>query len=481
MRAVLSSRCSRTVEFALNFDSTGSILPREESRVLVVVCLGTFFHMQSVGSISVSLSAIQKEFDATLAAVQWIGLMGSIMLCSLSLCFGRAGDLIGRRTIFKTGLTLYTAGAGLAAFSGTFPQLLASRCVMALGLAMAAPMAAAIIASAHGHEHRGRALGLLAASIALGRTTGPTIGGAILQLWGWRAVFLANCIFGVATCVTMFLIVKDKEERRKVSVDYLGVISLVVGFPSFLIALTAGTRQGWDASGILLWLALAAAGIVTFVWRELHAEVPLMNLRYFRSIPFVRSMLSLILATLAFYPVSIFGPIYLLNVVGTAPLTAGLAMATLPLCTTLLSPLSGRLADRFNPRWVAIIGLCIILLGVFFYARLGEESTLIWIVFVLSILGAGIGLFVPANDKAAFSTVPSRDYGMLAAMLTAFGTGSGALGTTVAVALAEVAKKTRMSGDAAGFADDQQFAFSLLLPLAALAVLVTLLGKRERG
>ncbi len=436
--------------------------------------------MQSVGSISVSLSAIQKEFDATLAAVQWIGLMGSIMLCSLSLCFGRAGDLIGRRTIFKAGLTLYTAGAGLAAFSGTFPQLLASRCVMALGLAMAAPMAAAIIASAHGHEHRGRALGLLAASIALGRTTGPTIGGAILQLWGWRAVFLANCIFGVATCVTMFLIVKDKEERRKVSVDYLGVISLVVGFPSFLIALTAGTRQGWDASGILLWLALAAAGIVTFVWRELH-EVPLMNLRYFRSIPFVRSMLSLILATLAFYPVSIFGPIYLLNVVGTAPLTAGLAMATLPLCTTLLSPLSGRLADRFNPRWVAIIGLCIILLGVFFYARLGEDSTLIWIVFVLSILGAGIGLFVPANDKAAFSTVPSRDYGMLAAMLTAFGTGSGALGTTVAVALAEVAKKTRMSGDAAGFADDQQFAFSLLLPLAALAVLVTLLGKRERG
>ena len=437
--------------------------------------------MQSVGSISVSLSAIQKEFDATLAAVQWIGLMGSIMLCSLSLCFGRAGDLIGRRTIFKTGLTLYTAGAGLAAFSGTFLQLLASRCVMALGLAMAAPMAAAIIASAHGHEHRGRALGLLAASIALGRTPGPTIGGAILQLWGWRAVFLANCIFGVATCVTMFLIVKDKEERRKVSVDYLGVIALVVGFPSFLIALTAGTRQGWDASGILLWLALAAAGIVTFVWRELHAEVPLMNLRYFRSIPFVRSMLSLILATLAFYPVSIFGPIYLLNVVGTAPLTAGLAMATLPLCTTLLSPLSGRLADRFNPRWVAIIGLCIILLGVFFYARLGEDSTLIWIVFVLSILGAGIGLFVPANDKAAFSTVPSRDYGMLAAMLTAFGTGSGALGTTVAVALAEVAKKTRMSGDAAGFADDQQFAFSLLLPLAALAVLVTLLGKRERG
>jgi len=256
---------------------------------------------------------------------------------------------------------------------------------------------------------------------------------------------------------------------------------LVVGFPSFLIALTVGTRFGWDASDIVFWLALAAVGIVSFVWRELHAEAPLMNFRYFRSIPFVRSMLSLVLATLAFYPVAIFGPIYLLNVIGTAPLAAGLAMAALPLCTTLISPLSGRLADRFNPRWAAVLGLCVVLLGVFFYARLGEDSTLIWIVFVLSIIGTGIGLFVPANEKAAFSTVPSRDYGMLAAMLTAFGTGSGALGTTVAVALAEVAKRSRIGGDAVGFAYEQQFAFWTLLPLAALAVLVSLVGKRERS
>jgi EmrB/QacA subfamily drug resistance transporter len=459
--------------------SAGLILRREESLVLLVVCLGTFFHIQSVGSISVSLSAIQKEFDTSLAAVQWIGLMGSIMLSSLSLCFGRAGDFIGRRTIFKIGLTLYTAGAGLAALSETFLQLLASRCVMALGLAMAAPMAAAIIASAHGHESRGRALGLLAASVALGRTTGPTIGGFILHVWGWRAVFLANCLFGIATCVTLFLIFKGKEERRQVSVDVLGVVSLIVGFPSLLIALTAGTRFGWDASEIVLWLGLAAAGLISFVWRESQAEAPLMNLGYFRSLPFLRTMLSIVLATLAFYPVAIFGPLYLLNVIGTSPLVAGLAMAVLPLCSTFFSPLSGRLADRSDPRWVAILGLCVILFGVFFYARLGEGSTLIWIVIVLSILGAGIGLFIPANEKAAFSTVPSRDYGMVSAMLTAFTTGSGALGTTIAVALAEFSKKSRLEGDAAGFAHDQQFAFTILLPLAALAVLITLMGKRQ--
>jgi len=344
---------------------------------------------------------------------------------------------------------------------------------------MAAPMAGAIIASLHGDESRGRALGLLAASTALGRTTGPTIGGFILQFWGWRAVFFANCIFGIATCLTLFLIFKGKEERRKVSFDSLGGLSLAIGFPSLLIALTVGTGAGWDGSAIMLWLALAAAGIVSFVWRELHTEAPLMNLRYFKSIAVVRCMLSLILATLVFYPVSIFGALYLLNVVRVPPLSAGLVMAILPLFTTMLSPVSGRLADRLDPRQVSRVGLLTIFLGLFLYTRLDEGSTLVWIVFVLSVLGSGIGLFVPANEKAAFAAIPNRDYGMLSAMLTAFGTGAGALGTAVAVALTEASRKYHASSDPLGFAYDQQFAFASLLPLAALAVLISLLGKKR--
>jgi MFS family permease len=463
-----------------NLFQQAPILPKENSRVHLIVCLGTFFHIQSIGSISVSLAAIQKEFDASLAAIQWIGLMGAIMLSSLSLCAARIGDLFGRRKIFKTGLSLYAMGAGLAAFSSSFPQLLAFRCIMALGLAMAAPLAAAIVASVHAHESRGQALGLLAASIALGRTTGPTIGGFILELWGWRAVFFANCIFGVATCLALFLVLQGDEERRQIYADVWGVVSLLIGFPSFLIGLTLGTRFGWDTWAIVPWVGLAILGFASFVWRESRAPWPLINLHYFRNTALLKPLLSLVLATLAFYPISIFGPLYLFNSIGISPLLAGFAMASLPMCTTLLSPLSGRLADHSNPRSVASLGLCVIVLGVFLYARLGNESTLVWIIFVLCIVGAGIGLFLPANEKAAFSAVRSGDYGMLSAMLTAFGTASGVLGTTAAVALMEAANRSRIGSDvAAGFAYDQQFAFSLLIPPAALAVLLTMVGKRQ--
>lgn len=462
------------------FHPEGSALRKEELRVLVIVCLGSFFHIQSIGSINVSLAAIQKEFGVSLAAVQWIGLMGSIMLSSLSLCFGRAGDLIGRKKIFNIGLTLYTLGAGLAAFSASFPHLLGFRCLMAIGLAMAAPMAGAIIATTYSHESRGQALGLLASSIALGRVTGPTIGGFILHLWSWRAVFLANSLFGVGTCVALFWGLRGKEERRTGSFDFCGALFLMIGFPSVLVALSLGPHSGWDSPAIILWLGLATAGLVSYVWRELRARTPLMNLSYFRTVPLLTAMLSLVMGALVYYPVSIFGPLYMQNVLKVSPLTVGLVMATLPLCTVLSSLLSGHLADRFYPRWVATLGLCLIVAGVFFYARLGVDSTFVWIVFVLSLLGAGIGLFIPANEKEAFSTVPSQDYGMLSAMLTSFGTGSGALGTTLAVALAEASKKTRGVGDAVDFAYDQQFAFSSLLPLAVIAVLVTLAGRNKK-
>lgn len=447
---------------------------KEHGTVLIVVCLGTFFHIQSIGSINVSLSAIQKDFGTSLAAVQWIGLMGAIMLSSLSLCFGRAGDLIGRKRFFILGLSLYSIGAALAAFSGSFAQLLAFRLLMALGLAMAAPLAAAIIASVYPHESRGRALGLLASSMALGRTTGPTIGGFLLHLWGWRAVFLANFLFGIPTCLTLFWVLRGKEERRRGSFDFSGALCLIIGFPSVLVALSLGPRSGWESPEIVFWFGLAAAGLASFVWRELRARAPLMNLSYLRNLSLATVLLSRVLATLVYYPVAIFGPLYMRNVIQASPLSVGLAMATLPLCTTLLSPLSGRLADRFNARWLAMLGLCLIVSGLFFYARLGVGSTMIGTVLALSVLGAGIGLFVPANEKLAFAAVPGKDYGMLSAMLTSFQTGSGALGTALAVALAEASRKGSVIEDAAGFASAQQFAFTSLLPLAALAVLVTL-------
>ncbi|MBW8065591.1 MAG: MFS transporter, partial [Nitrospira sp.] len=117
-------------------------LNKEQLKVLTVVCLAAFLFFNSYGSISVALPTIQSQLGISLAALQWISFIGLVMVSSLSLSFGKAGDLIGRNRLFRIGVTMYAVGSGLAAFAGSYSQLLTFRIVMTIGLAMAFPMAA---------------------------------------------------------------------------------------------------------------------------------------------------------------------------------------------------------------------------------------------------------------------------------------------------------------------------------------------------
>src|SRR3989304_6748264 len=151
-------------------------MTKEERRILWTVCLGALLFFNSIGSINVAIPTIQREFGASLGTIQWFSIIGVVMISSLSLCFGRAGDILGRRKLYRIGIVLYALGSGLSAFSQSIVQLLIFRTVMAIGLAMATPLSAAILASNFAPERRGWALGWYASAIAIGRATGPTLG-----------------------------------------------------------------------------------------------------------------------------------------------------------------------------------------------------------------------------------------------------------------------------------------------------------------
>jgi len=166
--------------------AASSLVTRREQRaILTVTCSAAFLFFNSFGSIGVALPTMQKQFDSSLAAIQWVSLMGVVTVSSLSLCFGRAGSIFGQKRVYKAGVALYALGAGLGAIANSFSTLLSARVVMAIGLAMAVPMSTAILATAFEPKSRGRALGTFASAIAVGRMTGPTVGGFLLELGGW--------------------------------------------------------------------------------------------------------------------------------------------------------------------------------------------------------------------------------------------------------------------------------------------------------
>jgi len=155
----------------------------------------------------------------------------------------------------------------------------------------------------------------------------------------------------------------------------------------------------------------------------------------------------------------------------------GLVLAVLPLSTALASLVSGRLADRFDAALISCLGLLFIFGGIVYYSGLETDRNLVYVIGALAVVGTGLGIFTPANQKVAFASVQQDDYGLLAAILSSFGTAAGTVGTTMAVALMEFRGGQRLWAEPTLFASAQQFAFSCLAPIGLLALLIACLSR----
>jgi EmrB/QacA subfamily drug resistance transporter len=454
--------------------SAGPSARAEERAMLTVTCLAAFLFFNSFGSISMALPAIQKQFGNSLAEIQWVVLMGVVTISSLSLCFGRAGGIFGQRRLYKIGVLLYAIGAGFGAVSLSFRQLLSARAVMAIGLAMALPMSTAILASSFGAERRGQALGLFASAVAVGRSMGPTIGGFLLHWWGWPAIFWMNFLVGIIISAAVFKIFRGAGAQQKERFDFYGSAALLIGYPALLIGLTQMANATGSATAITGWFVVAVIGLASFVAIELRARRPLVDAAMFKNKPLAAALATVVLSYIVYNPIALCAPLYLQNVLHASPVATGLLLAILPVATALSSPVSGRLADRFEPAAVAAAGIALICAGIGYYAQLGAQASNWGVSAALVLIGMGVGFFTPANQKLAFASVPSQDYGVLGAMLSSLATAAGTVGTTIVVALMEMTSAGRSAQDPLIFSSAQEFAFLALLPLGIIAVIISI-------
>ncbi len=445
-------------------------------RVLSLLSAATFLFFNSYGSINVAIPMIQAEFGSSLSAVQWIATMGLVLSSSAALCLGRMGDIVGRSRLYKLGVTLYAAGSALAAVSRNFPELLSCRVFMTVGLAMAMPMTTAITVADSRPGRTGASLGILLSAASVGRMTGPGLGGFLIYLAGWRAMFLGNAVIGLGVSIAGWFMLRDREYVSGESFDYLGATALILGHPVLLIGLSLLGSGSGNSPFIVPCFFLGAVGLAGFVLREVWAQRPIIPRPLATDPSFMRAFLILVLFSAGYFPIFILAPLFLHNVLRLEPLYLGLILSALPVMAAFCSPISGVLVDRLDPRIVGAVGHLVIGVGVFVYATLQDESSAAMVLLALALVGIGVGISLPASQKRMFSLISREHFGVTGGMLSAGGPGAGAVAIGLVIFLIDGA-----AAGPAGIVEGPGRAVLMLLPFPLLAAGFSFLGYVKSG
>jgi EmrB/QacA subfamily drug resistance transporter len=383
--------------------------------ILLVTTAASFVTPFMASSINIALPLIGAEFSMSAVLLSWIAFSFLLAAAMVLVPVGRIADLYGRKRVFFIGLLIYTVSCLLCAVASSAHSLIAFRFLQGAGGAMIFGTSVAILTSVFPASERGRVLGINVASVYLGLSAGPFIGGFLTEHFGWRSIFIGNVPIGL---VIMALVLwKMKGEwvgaRKGEGFDYKGAVLYMATLASFMYGLSSlpGMTGVWL---VLLGIVLFAA----FVSREIKMASPLLDISLFRrNVTFAFSNLAALINYSATYAVTFLLSLYLQYIKGFSPLHAGIILSAQPVVQALFSPSAGRLSDRIEPRIVASIGMGLTALGLGCFIFLSNDSSLFSIVATLFTLGLGFGLFSSPNTNAIMSSVENPLYGIASGTL----------------------------------------------------------------
>jgi MFS family permease len=252
----------------------------------------------------------------------------------------------------------------------------------------------------------------------LGLTVGPSFGGWLASVAGWRTVFYINLPVGIlAIWLSLRSIPNDKGYKTGERFDWMGAVLFVIALSALLLGLNQGHNWGWDSPRTLILLAGAVLLFMLFYWTERRAANPMLDLGLFNQHRFSMTTASAVLNYIGIYSAIFLMPFYLIQGRLLSSAEAGLLLTAQPIVMAVVAPLSGTLSDRWGTRWPAVIGMAVLSFGLYLLAQLGPESSTLTIALSLGVMGLGTGTFISPNNSALMGAAPRHRQGIAAGIL----------------------------------------------------------------
>lgn len=386
--------------------------------------------------VNVALPSIQRDLDASVSGLQWVSAGYTVVLASLLVLAGSTGDRVGRRRTFQTGLVLFAVGSLACSLAPTLGWLVAARVLQAVGGSMLNPVAMSIITNTFTEpRERARAIGVWGGVVGVSTALGPALGGILVESIGWRSIFWINVPVAAATVVLCALFVPESRAPRARRFDAVGQALVVVLFASLATGFIEAPSAGWTSARTIVTLAVALVSLAVLVPYELRRPDPLVDPRFFRSIPFAGATVTAVCAFASLAGFLFLNTLYLQEALGWSPLRAGLATMPMALVTLVLAPISGRIVGATGSRVPLVVGgLGIASSGlVLTTLHLGTPVWLLLVAYVL--FGVGFGMINPPITNSAVSGMPRAQAGVAAAIASTSRQLGQSLGVAVLVSL----------------------------------------------
>ncbi len=381
------------------------------------IMVGSFLFALDTTIVNIAIPKIMVSIGADLNEIQWVLIIYMIGMAVVMPASGWLSDLFGHKWLYTGSLAVFTISSVLCGMAWSPTSLIIFRGLQGLGAGAIAPTAMAVIFHVFPPEQRGLGMGIYSLGWTFGPLLGPTLGGYLTDTLSWRAIFYLNLPLGIIGVVMAATIMAgDLSHRRPRRLDAFGLVTMTTGIVTLLVALSQGNHEGWSSPYIVWLFTIASVSLGLFVAIELKSHDPLINLRLYRNATYAIASFAGLLLGFGMFGFHLLLPLFLQDFLDYTALQAAFLMLPGVILSGILSPMSGRWSDLYNPRLLLVVGFLISAAATYGFTWMGaetEESTLVWAL----LLRGGLGLVFAPLAMLGLRTLPRAEISAASGLL----------------------------------------------------------------